>query len=472
MTPGERPPPALCLTQSQRSWAAGPTIRRRRVVVIVRRALDTEADGVAELVMRMPENVTEPRSDASELPAASFSLAKQPQTVEGGTTISDTVAHQLAATRGNGSSMHTSIRGFMESRFGADFSAVRIHTGEYAAQMSRELGAQAFTVGNDIYFDAGRYVPEQQRGQQLLAHELAHTLQRHSAGKVLRSCTTDPPTANEAPLVTDGILRSFSHEASANRFIRNHPELVLVCHRIERNGVVSYVIYRRVSAPETTAHPPGTGRATPTPPSPVGRRIVVTLNPLGAVVFGVEATPHRLRILSSGRSDHPTHVTTRPQPIDLQDQEHRSSAYGRCYDNPPFSLVTAGRTSCVGGIYVGNPLSGGVRDTQNGRCYARHRTVTDRQGTRHQVSVHSREGSRDSCRGDEVFIGASMRFFQRYFIGADGVGEGFHVGDTSPSHGCLHLSESDATWLWRRMRMGDLVEVRARPPAPPRGPRH
>ncbi|WP_460201186.1 eCIS core domain-containing protein [Scytonema sp. NUACC21] len=37
----------------------------------------------------------------------------------------------------------------METRFGADFSSVRVHTDSNAVQMNKELGAQAFTHGND-----------------------------------------------------------------------------------------------------------------------------------------------------------------------------------------------------------------------------------------------------------------------------------------------------------------------------------
>jgi hypothetical protein len=43
----------------------------------------------------------------------------------------------------------------MEPRFGADFSSVRVHTGGEAVQMNRELGAQAFAHGSDVYFGAG-----------------------------------------------------------------------------------------------------------------------------------------------------------------------------------------------------------------------------------------------------------------------------------------------------------------------------
>ena len=58
-------------------------------------------------------------------------------------------------------------------------SGVRIHTeNEVAVQMSKELGAQAFTHGNDIYFNKGKYNPSSKEGKQLLAHELTHTIQQ------------------------------------------------------------------------------------------------------------------------------------------------------------------------------------------------------------------------------------------------------------------------------------------------------
>lgn len=66
----------------------------------------------------------------------------------------------------------------MESRFGTDFSDVKIHTGSEAVQMSSELNAQAFAVGNDIYFNEGKYNPNSDSGKHLLAHELTHTVQQ------------------------------------------------------------------------------------------------------------------------------------------------------------------------------------------------------------------------------------------------------------------------------------------------------
>lgn len=66
----------------------------------------------------------------------------------------------------------------MESGFGADFSKVNIHNDAEAQQMSDDIGAQAFTHGNDIYFNEGKYNPNSKEGKHLLAHELTHTIQQ------------------------------------------------------------------------------------------------------------------------------------------------------------------------------------------------------------------------------------------------------------------------------------------------------
>jgi hypothetical protein len=78
----------------------------------------------------------------------------------------------------DGGNMERETQSFMQRRFGADFSGVRIHTGGSAARMSRELNAHAFTIGRDVYFAPGHYAPGSDRGRHLLAHELAHTVQQ------------------------------------------------------------------------------------------------------------------------------------------------------------------------------------------------------------------------------------------------------------------------------------------------------
>jgi hypothetical protein len=83
-------------------------------------------------------------------------------------------------------------RGFMESRFGHDFSQVRVHTDSEAAESARAVRAHAYTVGQDVVFGAGNYRPHTPEGRHLLAHELAHTvqqrgLQRSASDRSLRA---------------------------------------------------------------------------------------------------------------------------------------------------------------------------------------------------------------------------------------------------------------------------------------------
>ena len=75
----------------------------------------------------------------------------------------------------------------MELRFGHDFSRVRVHTDAKAAESARAVNALAYTVGHDMAFGAGQYVPETSEGRQLVAHELAHVVQQSTASKQLRA---------------------------------------------------------------------------------------------------------------------------------------------------------------------------------------------------------------------------------------------------------------------------------------------
>ncbi len=74
--------------------------------------------------------------------------------------------------------LDVSVRRAMEPRFGHDFSRVRIHSGGEAARSARAVGAQAYVVGSDVVFGAGRYNPGSSEGQTLLAHELTHVVQQ------------------------------------------------------------------------------------------------------------------------------------------------------------------------------------------------------------------------------------------------------------------------------------------------------
>jgi len=115
----------------------------------------------------------------------------------------------LSSTKGAGSALPDNTRQFMESRFQADFSGVRVHTGTYAESMSRQINAQAFTHGNDIYFNSSKYSPQSGAGSTLLAHELTHTIQQ-GASKTVSNNSTDSASVSRKPI----IQRSFGAPVS------------------------------------------------------------------------------------------------------------------------------------------------------------------------------------------------------------------------------------------------------------------
>jgi hypothetical protein len=96
---------------------------------------------------------------------------------DGSSVASGNVENQLAGSKGGGSALPDDVRSFMEPRFGADFSSVRVHTDSNALQMNKELGAQAFAHGSDIYYGAGKSPGK----DELTAHELTHTVQQGGA---------------------------------------------------------------------------------------------------------------------------------------------------------------------------------------------------------------------------------------------------------------------------------------------------
>ncbi|MFL6196538.1 MAG: DUF4157 domain-containing protein, partial [Thermoanaerobaculia bacterium] len=86
------------------------------------------------------------------------------------------VVHEVL--RSSAPPLDAGTRGFMEPRFGQDFSQVRIHTDVRAAASAQAVGALAYTVGRNVVFGSGQYAPETPRGRELLAHELTHVVQQ------------------------------------------------------------------------------------------------------------------------------------------------------------------------------------------------------------------------------------------------------------------------------------------------------
>lgn len=95
----------------------------------------------------------------------------------------------------------------MEPRFGQDFSNVRLHTDARAAESARAIKAEAYTVGRNVVFGAGRHAPGTVEGKRLLAHELTHTVQQRHPSKTAPS--------EEVSLGPPDSLSEFEAESSA-----------------------------------------------------------------------------------------------------------------------------------------------------------------------------------------------------------------------------------------------------------------
>ncbi len=114
---------------------------------------------------------------------------------------------KLSAQTGSGGALPNHLRADMEGRFGADFGAVRLHTGGDAVQLSRDLSAHAFTHGRDIYFGAGKYNPSSGDGKRLLAHELTHVVQQTPSVQRKSNRVRGKPISNVIAKKTDGTIQ-------------------------------------------------------------------------------------------------------------------------------------------------------------------------------------------------------------------------------------------------------------------------
>ncbi len=124
----------------------------------------------------MSTRVHEPAPAPAHTPARSQFVQRDAASAASVPSAAPDSVHRTISSPGR--PLDPDTRGYMEDRFGHDFSQVRVHTDSRAADSAREINAHAYTVGSDIAFAAGRYQPETSAGRQLLAHELAHTIQQ------------------------------------------------------------------------------------------------------------------------------------------------------------------------------------------------------------------------------------------------------------------------------------------------------
>jgi hypothetical protein len=217
MTPGKTPRGVswdfskIPIFRPERSSLSTPClagiIQPKLVVGDVNDPLEHEADRVADYVMRLPApapSIAPAPPQLSRKCAACEEEAEEPtpmqrKIADGSSVVADVPASVHDVLRTPGTPLDAADRGYLEPRFGRDFSKVRVHADETASRSAAAVGAAAYTIGPHIAFAAGRYAPATDGGRQLLAHELAHVIQQqHAVDPPLRRQTEPAPAAPPA----------------------------------------------------------------------------------------------------------------------------------------------------------------------------------------------------------------------------------------------------------------------------------
>ena len=106
---------------------------------------------------------------------------------------------------------------------GFDFSRVRVHANEQAADTAMMLDADAFSVGNHIVFGPGQYNPSSQAGRDLLNHELAHVIQsggREPAGHPVMGESAQLESEARCGAPSRGVVSSLVQRHAAERVFK------------------------------------------------------------------------------------------------------------------------------------------------------------------------------------------------------------------------------------------------------------
>lgn len=141
-------------------------------------AAGASADSGEELQRKEEEQAEEEQTASASSKTHDISRIQRQENNHGEIHAAKGFEQRLGATKSSGSPLPSAAREQMEQGLGSDLSRVRIHTGDEAASLSQAIDAQAFTHGNDIYFNEGRFAPTTASGKRLLAHELAHVMQQ------------------------------------------------------------------------------------------------------------------------------------------------------------------------------------------------------------------------------------------------------------------------------------------------------
>ena len=130
------------------------------------------------------------------------SFSEQNFTVGREMGVTPNLEMSIRRTRSDGNFLPERIREPIEEVFGTDFSKVRIHTDAVSHRQNQALKANAFTMGQDIFFREGAYNPGNNQGRELLVHELTHVIQQKKSKSSTKIIQLSPITDFQTVLLT------------------------------------------------------------------------------------------------------------------------------------------------------------------------------------------------------------------------------------------------------------------------------
>ncbi|MDX1616121.1 MAG: DUF4157 domain-containing protein [Candidatus Promineifilaceae bacterium] len=158
------------------------------------------------------------------------------RSAEGSFELDEGTTESINAERGGGQKLDRDVAEKAGAVMGQDFSDVNVHTGSQSHELNQQVGAKAFTVGNDVFFKDGEYNPSSSDGQRLIAHELTHVVQQGgSAPSVQGKMTVNDPNdayEQEADTVADAVVNQ--GEAAVQRQVPEEEEPIQAKLAVQR----------------------------------------------------------------------------------------------------------------------------------------------------------------------------------------------------------------------------------------------
>jgi hypothetical protein len=142
--------------------------------------LGTSHEELAQSHRLPPLPKTAPKRPDKPVPSPTLAANPSPRAVSGPQQPEQPreFHDRLLATAGPGTAPDVNVRSQLTPHVGFDPAMVRLHTGPVAQSAARSLRADAFTIGRDVFFGAGKYNPTSPSGLGLIGHEVTHVGQQ------------------------------------------------------------------------------------------------------------------------------------------------------------------------------------------------------------------------------------------------------------------------------------------------------